>query len=112
MKQESEYIKVLRKLKQLQAQFNEAKQTIAIQLKSKAGQVKTVESVKSAKSDQKCKRMYNFCGKQGHFVQDCRTVSKYTQKGKCMRLGKKIVLMSRSFVLADVEGVMLIECID
>ena len=45
-------------------------------------------------------------------MQDCRTVSKYTQKGKCMRLGKKIVLMSRSFVLADVEGVILIECID
>ena len=51
MKQESKYIKVLRKLKQLQAQFNEAKQTIAIQSKCKAGQVKTVKSIKSAKSD-------------------------------------------------------------
>ena len=74
--------------------------------------MKTVESVESAKSNQKCKRTYNFCGKQGHFVQDCRTVSKYTWKGKCMRLGKKIVLMSGSFVLADVEGATLMECID
>ena len=74
--------------------------------------MKTVESVKSVKSDWKYKRTYNFCGKQGHFVQDCRTVSKYTQKEKCMRLGKKIVLMSRSFVLADVEGAMLMEYIN
>ena len=74
--------------------------------------MKTVESVKSTKCNQKCKRMYNFCSKQGHFVQDCRTVSKYTQKEKCMRLGKKIVLMSGSFVPADVEGATLIECID
>ena len=74
--------------------------------------MKTVESVKSTKSDWKYKRTYNFYSKQGHFVQDCRTVSKYTQKRKCMRLGKKIVLMSRSFVPADVEGTTLIECID
>ena len=112
MKQESEYVKVLRKLEQLQAQFDEAKQTIAMQSKCKAGQVKTVKSVKSTKSNWKCKRMCNFCGKQGHFVQDCRTVSKYTQKGKFIRLGKKIVLMSRSFVPANVEGATLIECID
>lgn len=104
-----EYAKIVRKLEELQAQVNEASKSRKMLMNQAR---KTDQSADSVKSDLKHERTCNFCGKRGHFVRDCRTVSEYTQRGKCMRLGQKIVLMSGAFVPASVEGATLKERID
>lgn len=104
------YVRIVRQIKELQAQVNKASKSRKMLMNQACKSNQTADSVKS---NIKCERNCNFCEKQGHFVHNCKTVSKYTQRGKCMRLGQKIVLMSKSFVPASVGGgVMLKEHID
>ncbi|EJD00060.1 uncharacterized protein FOMMEDRAFT_159666 [Fomitiporia mediterranea MF3/22] len=67
-----EYAKIVRKLNELQAQVNEASKSRKMLMNQAC---KTDQSADSVKSDLKHERTCNFCGKQGHFIRDCRTVN-------------------------------------